>query len=238
MSLIYIRAGYVYRSNVLHMLLLHHIITRLALLNLVTRQSRKLLQRYNSISGKSKSIRPGGRAAHVCRRNENVRGCDVIRLSLSEGNYILRAAYKRFTPVADMRHAVSALTLLLIYVQLNRHRFEGRWNRSGDLVPHIARNGLEGPTGTDFSSFDFKIPLLYRNGGIVHELIWCGDHVWRWFAIQRPFRNWREKAKSDTANAFECELRARASRIRIITYSCTLAPDRGRSYVRSTRTVS
>jgi len=85
------------------MLLLHHIITRLALLNLVTRQSRKLLQRYNSISGKSKSIRPGGQAAHMRRRNENVRGCDVIRLSLSEGNYILRAAYyKRFTPVVDM----------------------------------------------------------------------------------------------------------------------------------------
>jgi len=57
--------GYVYRSNVLHMLLLHHIITRLALLNLVTRQSRKLLQRYNSISGKSKSIRPTTRAMHT-----------------------------------------------------------------------------------------------------------------------------------------------------------------------------
>jgi len=57
--------GYVYRSNVLHMLLLHHIITRLALLNLVTRQSRKLLQRYNSISGKSKSIRPTARATYI-----------------------------------------------------------------------------------------------------------------------------------------------------------------------------
>lgn len=65
--------GDIYRSNVLHMLLLHHIITRLALLNLVTRQSRKLLQRYNSISGKSKSIRPGGRG-YMCYRNENVRG--------------------------------------------------------------------------------------------------------------------------------------------------------------------
>lgn len=144
------------------MLLLHHIITRLALLNLVTRQSRKLLQRYNSISGKSKSIRPGGQAAHVCRRNENVRGCDVIRLSLSVGNYILRAAYKQFTPTADTWYRCDIGVDALI-------RSNRRWNRSGD--PRIARNDLG---GADFSSFDFKIPLLYRNGDIVRELISCG----------------------------------------------------------------
>lgn len=43
--------------------------------------------------------------------------------------------------------------------------------------------------------------------------------------------NWREKVKSDAVNAFECELRARVPRIRIITCNCTgvelacLAPD-------------
>lgn len=116
--LIYIRAGYVYRSNVLHMLLLHHIITRLALLNLVTRQSRKLLQRYNSISGKSKSIRLGSRTAHVCRRNENVRGCDVIRLSLSKGNYALLINNLLPLPMYDI---ATISTLRLIYVCFNRH---------------------------------------------------------------------------------------------------------------------
>jgi len=95
------------------MLLLHHIITRLALLNLVTRQSRKLLQRYNSISGKSKSIRPGGQAAHVRRRNENVRGCDVIRLSPCPRlitYYALLINALLALPTCDIA-AVSALTL-------------------------------------------------------------------------------------------------------------------------------
>lgn len=78
----------IYRSNVVHMLLLHHIITRLALLNLVTRQSRKLLQRYNSISGKSKSIRP---ARAAVRATEMKTFADSMLSScLCRGNYILR----------------------------------------------------------------------------------------------------------------------------------------------------
>lgn len=74
-------------------------------------------------------------------------------------------------PVVNM---IAPLTLRLICVYFNGPRIrEPLKFAAANPAPRIARSGLsgDGPMGTDFSSFDFKILLLYRNGGIVRELI-------------------------------------------------------------------
>lgn len=106
-------------------------------------------------------------------------------------------------------------------------------NRDDSIVIEITRgsscfarwrNYIESRNSTMwifFFNFAFKIVRFYVTRCAL-ELIRCVYHVQRWFTIQHLYHGIGEKkAKNDTINAFECELRTRAPWIRIITCNCT-----------------